>query len=113
MRMRTVALSGLVGTACVYSSAGWMLMILGKVQCRAKCRWNKHSSGTRGELLNVSQTNFEGGVIFVTENCCQPSFLTVKYVLAGLADVSLALACSQYEQTVICLVQQITANALI
>lgn len=112
MRRRTAALSGLVGTACVYSSAGWML-ILGKVQCRAKCRWNKHSRRTRGELLNVLQINFEGGVIFVTENCCHPSPLVVKCVLAGLADASLALACSLYEQTVICLVQQITANGFI
>lgn len=79
-------------------------MILGKVQCRAKSRWNKHGSGTRGELPGVSQANFEGGVIFVTENCCHPSVLTVKCVLAGLADASLALACTQYEQTVICLV---------
>lgn len=49
-------------------------------------------------------------LIFVTENCCHPSVLTVKCVLAGLADASLALACSQYEPTVICLAQQITAN---
>lgn len=77
-RRRTAALGGLVGTACVYSSAGWMLMILGKVQCRAKRGRNKYSSGTQGELPNVSYTHFEASVSFVTESCCHPSFLTVQ-----------------------------------